>query len=241
MSSLFVVRHGQASFLASDYDHLSELGRRQAGLLGEHWAAGRVRFDRLISGPRRRQRDTAVEVAQTLAKAGLPAPEVETADEFDEYHAEQVLEAALPRLVETSAQVRKLQDAFTAATTRDEQLKTFQRMYEVVILGWARGEYDLAEHGVEPWDEFCRRVRRGIERIAAEDRGRGRVAVFTSGGPVGVAMQHALDLTHEHALRLAWMVRNASYSEFLFSGPRFTLSAFNNHPHLSEPDQLTYR
>lgn len=241
MSTLFAVRHGQASFLSSDYDHLSDLGRRQSALLGRYWVETKVRIDRLITGPRRRQRDTAALVAEELAAANGAVPAIEAAEEFDEYQAEAVLEAALPALVENSEQVRTLQASFLAAETREEQLKTFQRMYEVVILGWANGEFDLSKHGVEPWTEFSDRVRRGLRRIAAESGSGSRVAVFTSGGPVGVAMQHALDLTHEHTLRLAWMVRNASFSEFLFTKNRITLSAFNAYPHLTEPELLTYR
>jgi hypothetical protein len=42
-------------------------------------------------------------------------------------------------------------------------------------------------------------------------------------------------------LQLAWMVRNASFSEFLFSGDRFTLSRYNAFPHLDHADHLTYR
>ena len=36
MARLTVVRHGQASYLAKNYDELSPLGRRQARLLGEY-------------------------------------------------------------------------------------------------------------------------------------------------------------------------------------------------------------
>ena len=38
MGQLYLVRHGQASFGADDYDQLSELGRRQAVQLGRYWA-----------------------------------------------------------------------------------------------------------------------------------------------------------------------------------------------------------
>ena len=34
MSNIYLVRHGQASFGAADYDQLSELGLRQSALLG---------------------------------------------------------------------------------------------------------------------------------------------------------------------------------------------------------------
>jgi broad specificity phosphatase PhoE len=36
MASIYLIRHGQASFGAQDYDKLSELGRRQATLTGEY-------------------------------------------------------------------------------------------------------------------------------------------------------------------------------------------------------------
>jgi len=37
------------------------------------------------------------------------------------------------------------------------------------------------------------------------------------------------------------MSRNASFSDFLASGHRLMLSAFNAHPHLDEDSLLTYR
>ena len=54
-------------------------------------------------------------------------------------------------------------------------------------------------------------------------------------------MQRSLGLSHRTTLQLAWMVRNAAFSEFLFSGERFTLSRFNAFPHLDDPGHLTYR
>ncbi len=38
MSSLFLVRHGQASFLERNYDKLSAKGEEQARILGRYWA-----------------------------------------------------------------------------------------------------------------------------------------------------------------------------------------------------------
>jgi hypothetical protein len=54
-------------------------------------------------------------------------------------------------------------------------------------------------------------------------------------------MRRALHLSAEDTLRLTWMSRNASVSEFLASGERFTLSTFNAHPHLDGDGLLTYR
>ena len=55
------------------------------------------------------------------------------------------------------------------------------------------------------------------------------------------AMQRALSLMPEKALGLAWMIRNCSYSEFIFSAERFTLSVFNAFQHLDDEALLTYR
>ena len=49
-------------------------------------------------------------------------------------------------------------------------------------------------------------------------------------------------VTHSDGPReVAWMARNCSFSEFLFSDDRFTLSSFNASPHLDDESLLTYR
>jgi len=54
-------------------------------------------------------------------------------------------------------------------------------------------------------------------------------------------MRRALHLSAEDTLQLTWMSRNASFSEFLAAGERFTLSTFNAHPHLDGDGLVTYR
>jgi broad specificity phosphatase PhoE len=239
MGRLFLVRHAQASFLGRDYDKLSATGETQARLLGEYWAHRRMRFDSAYCGPRARQTGTAEIVGESCRRCALPWPQLVPAQEFDEYHGDAVLEQALPRLLESDGQVRELHRAFRSSTGIEEQLKNFQRMYESVIHKWVDGEMTLT--GVESWPEFCARVHRGVSQILAAG-GHGRqVVVFSSGGPVSVAMQRALDLSPQATLRVAWMVRNCSFSEFLFSSDRFTLSTFNAFPHLDSASLLTYR
>ena len=239
MSTLVVVRHGQASFFEDHYDRLSTLGRRQSRLLGDYWASQGVTFDEVFTGPRERQIDTAHEVGEGFRAAGLAWPEPTMLEELDEYQAEAVLKQALPSLLEQHPNLREMYAAVEAAEGRDEKLRTFQRVYEVVISRWARDELDL--QGIEPWSAFRERVHRGYDRITANGNAGRRVAVFTSGGPVGVSMERALQLQPDVTLQLAWMVRNGSVTEFLFSGNRFTLSSFNTFPHLTDPEMWTYR
>ena len=239
MGRLILVRHAQASFLAPDYDKLSPLGERQARLLGEYWAQRSGKFDRIFSGPRTRQKDTAKLAAAAYRTGEVEFPEPIVIDEFDEYDGEAVLRKSLPGLLESGDSIQVLHEAFLQSATASEQQKNFQKLFEVVISKWVEGEVVVS--GVESWPEFCARVNRGLSKVVSAGKPNEQVAIFASGGPIAVAMQRALNLSPQDTLRTAWMSRNCSYSEFLFSADRFTLSSFNAFPHLDGADLLTYR
>jgi broad specificity phosphatase PhoE len=239
MSRVLLVRHAQASFLEPDYDKLSPTGELQARALGAYWAARKQRFDRAASGPRVRHRRTAAIVADAYAAADLPFPETVVTADFDEYRFEEVLKQTLPKLLATDHAIAGLYEAFQRAADPAEQRNRFQKLLEVVMEMWVSGA--LPAPGVESWDEFCSRVNRGISRFLAGGAKGEQSVIFSSGGPISVAVQRALCLASRETLHLSWMSRNCSYSEFLSSGDRFTLSAFNAFPHLDDPALLTYR
>jgi broad specificity phosphatase PhoE len=112
-------------------------------------------------------------------------------------------------------------------------------LFAAVISDWVRGV--IHAEGVETWLEFCARVNSGLERFLASEKRSERIAIFTSGGPIAVATQRALHLSPESTLQMTWMSRNSSWSEFLYSAERFTLSSFNIHEHIADPQMLTYR
>jgi broad specificity phosphatase PhoE len=239
VSRILLVRHAQASFLEADYDKLSSGGELQSRLLGEYWQRRNVAFDRVFSGPRVRQKDTARIASECYRDAGVQFPQTVVMSEFDEYDGEAVLERTLPRLVESDDKVRELHRAFLASENSGERRKTFQSMFEFVIGKWVDGQIAVA--AVESWAAFCARVNRGLAQVVSSAGSGEQSAIFTSSGPIAVAMQRALHLSPQDTLRVMWMSRNCSYSEFLFSGERFTLSAFNAFPHLDDPALLTYR
>ena len=239
MSRIILVRHAQASFLEPIYDKLCATGEVQACLLGEYWARRGVLFRRAWSGPRVRQVQTARMVEEGYRRLGREFPELAVTNEFDEYPAEAVLKLGLPRVLEKSQEVRDLQRAFEQARDAGQRKRTFQQMFEAVIGMWVSGE--LVVDGVESWQDFCARVDRGITTIVNGATPAGDSVIFTSGGPIGVAMRRALHLSHADTLQLTWISHNASFTEFLSSGSRFTLSAFNAHPHLEDESLLTYR
>jgi broad specificity phosphatase PhoE len=239
LSHLFLVRHGQASFLEPDYDKLSSKGENQSRLLGEYWTTHNAVFDRVYAGPRVRQKETARIAGEAYQRAGLPWPKVEIRNEFDEFRAEAVMERSLPHLVESDQHVRELHRAFQSATGEEEKFRAFQKVFEVVIGRWAGGE--LPVPGIEAWPDFCARVQSGLSGLVNNGSRGQRIVIFTSGGPIGVAMQRALGLSTSATLKSGTMMRNAAYSEFLFSGDRFSLGSYNAYPHLIDPGFLTYR
>jgi broad specificity phosphatase PhoE len=239
MSRVILVRHAQASFLEPNYDKLCAIGERQARLLGEYWARRGVLFGHARSGPRVRQVQTARMVEEAYRTLGREFPEVAVMNDFDEYPAEAVLKGGLPQVLEKSQEVRDLHRAFEQSRDSDERKRSFQQMFEAVIGMWVSGE--LVVEDVESWQDFCARIDRGLMTVLESATPAGDSVVFTSGGPIGVAMRRALHLSHADTLQLTWMSRNASFTEFLSSGSRFTLSTFNAHPHLEDESLLTYR
>jgi broad specificity phosphatase PhoE len=242
MSSIILVRHGQASFGRTDYDQLCANGQVQASLLGEYWSRRQMLFDGVYSGPRRRQLDTARIVAEKYRDAGVDFPEPKVMNDFDEYHAEAVLRECLPRLVEVDANVRELRRAYEVLKTSgdpEEKRRAFQKMFEAVITKWGAGE--VAAEGIESWNDFCSRVERGLASVGRETPPAGNSVIFTSAGAIGAAVKRALHLSTAGALQITWMSRNASFTSFLASGDRFRLSTFNAHPHLESDGLLTYR
>jgi broad specificity phosphatase PhoE len=239
MGILFLVRHAQASFLEQNYDRLSKLGETQARLLGEYWAQRNILFDRVCVGPCARQKDTLKLVSETSQKAGLKFPAPLVLQEFDEYQGEAVLERTLPGLLENDESIRDLHATFQSSLEIAQRRVTFQKLFEAVIGKWVCGE--TCPQGVETWGEFCSRVNSGVaEFLSAGGRGE-RVAIFTSGGPIAIAMQRALRLSPETTLKVSWMSRNSSWSEFLYAANRFTLSSFNSYGHIGDSAMLTYR
>ncbi len=236
MSLLYFVRHGQASFHAADYDQLSPRGVEQSRELALHWAQQKLVFDCAYVGPRRRHQQTHDAVAEVYRERGLHWPEPIQLPELDEHCGQDVLTRSLPDLMQRDPVIREMRqnlrrDSYTAQ-------RDYLRLFQKVTRLWVRRELDLPD--LEAWHEFRDRIGRGLAKMTAVAGSQKRVAVFSSGGPVAAAMGLAMNLHDEKTLELSWVVRNASYTEFLFSPGRFSLVAFNAVPHLASPHLLTF-
>ena len=69
MGTLYLVRHGQASFGAENYDQLSPVGHQQAVRLGQFWRERGQRFDAVITGTLQRHVQTLDGIVEGLGSA----------------------------------------------------------------------------------------------------------------------------------------------------------------------------
>lgn len=114
--------------------------------------------------------------------------------------------------------------------------RELQKLFDVRMPQWIAGT--LQSPDLETWQAFRERVQCGIRRILEADRPSRRVVVFTSGGPIGVAVQTVVGAKEPMAMELNWRVRNCSLTEFIFTRSRMSLDTFNATPHLKE---VTFR
>lgn len=224
MSTLVLVRHGQARAFEADSDRLTDAGEEQARRVGEHLAESGFEFDEAHAGTLVRQRRTLEIAAEAFARAGksFPAPAFDA--RWNEYDAGGILGGLMPALRERDTEFAKLVGEFEQGASRPDRNRYFQRMFEVLMAAWQRGSVDA--DGVEPFATFHDRVRTAFEAITVRG-GRRTVVVFTSGGPIGVCVQTVLEAVPMTALRLNWRVKNASLTELVFSEGRVSLEYFN--------------
>jgi broad specificity phosphatase PhoE len=226
MSTVFLIRHGQASYQGAPLGRLTELGRRQARALGEYLAKSDKRFDACYCGALPRQTETAQIVSACLGEAsGGP---LRTVPELDEHDTPGIIKAYVPELATFDPSA----DSAQAVSPADRQ--AFQQLFEKALYQWVAGARPAAE--IEMWDEFRDRVRCGLRQVAGELPPKAKALVVTSGGPISMAMQWALGLDGETAMRLEWRVRNTSVSLFKINSERAELLSFNSTAHLEAPN-----
>jgi broad specificity phosphatase PhoE len=216
MSTLTVVRHGQARPFEKNSDSLSEMGEKQAVALGEYWLRAGTKFDEVWSGSLTRHRQTA---ALALAVFSGTAPQI--APDWNEYDAEGIMRGyPLPSSFPDN--------------------RAFQKVFETAMEKWIAGDSSSGgATGAEAFADFHARVVRGLRSIQEGPSNR-KVLLFTSGGPIGVLVQTALGAPARSFLDVNWRVRNCSISEFVFSRDRLSLDSFNTLPHL-DPPMHTFR
>jgi broad specificity phosphatase PhoE len=236
MSEIYFVRHGQASFGADDYDRLSPLGVRQANILARYLAKTGKTFDAVYCGKMERQQKTAEALLNHSGENQLPVPRLQIDESFNEYDSLAVWDALIPEMTTEQPALAVELDKLPGDP------KAFQRVFSQVMNRWIQGEYRAS--GIPRWDDFTRRVVLGVEKIAARHGAQKRLAVFSSGGPISVAVRSALGLSDPMTLEISWQLMNASITRIKYNSRGIMLAGFNEISHLElegDATLLTYR
>lgn len=210
MGTLYLIRHGQASYGEVDYDRLSTRGQDQARSVGR-WLA-KTKLDAIYSGPLRRQIQTATLATEMAASLGVTLPPVGELPELAEYPAFEMLQHLVPRLVTVDPKFEALK---TAPTPR-----LLDQAFHTILAKWAGDEWWV--EGVERVGAFVSRVRSGLTRAVAAASSGATIACVTSAGPIGVAVGLTFGIPDARMVRTSIVIRNASITELRFRSQAFT-------------------
>jgi broad specificity phosphatase PhoE len=218
MPYLYLVRHGQPDF-AGNYDSITDLGGRQSGWLGQHFADNGLAFDRVVSGTLQRQVATLEHI-----QAALPAPAPSLQDprlnEFDHLGLLQMFEGDHLAALRAAGDRRAYFTAISRALQR-----------------WSRHDGPLGP--LESWTDFGTRIEAGMAAACAGLPRDARVLVVSSGGVIGCYTSSVLRANADAAIQLNLQIRNTSITEIIrpHAAPA-RLVSFNAIPHLERPDRL---
>jgi len=227
MAVIHLIRHAQASFGSRDYDHLSELGRRQAQVVGAHLKHNNRSLELLLSGSLRRHRHTAREIFKAL---GPKAPPAAIDQAFNEYDHVAVIRAYLPLFMAEVGEPRGLKPANVL-----REPKLFEFAFRFMLKAWM--ENLPHEHeSLEDWRDFCRRVSDGLSNLLAAQHPKAHIAIVTSGGAIAASLRAVLGLSNKRTLSMNWSIYNASITQLYYGHSArhddALLLGFNNVAHL---------
>lgn len=217
MSVLYLVRHGQASFGTDDYDRLSDLGKEQSRITGEHLGAQKVAPVRVVHGEMLRQRQTA-EGIQTGLGSGLDA---QIDPGWNEYQAWELTGAL------SDTDPRAKQDS-----------KIFQAELERGAARWASGEHD-GDYS-ETFKQFSTRVDGALDEVCASMGSGESTIVVSSAGAIAWTAARLLGGGFDQWMAFNRVTVNTGITRIITGRSGTSLISFNEHGHQT-PERVTYR
>ncbi len=219
MGTLYLVRHGQASFGADDYDRLSDLGHRQAMRLGEYFRHKGIHFDAALVGTLRRHQETLAGIAQGLQWQ----PEALSWPGLNEYDSAAVLKAIHPE-----------------ALPRPDTPELVRHQFRLLRQGlqqWMTAS--IAPTGMPSYLDFVAGMHGALDHVRLHHFEK-KVLIVSSGGPISTAIGQVLGMSPDATIELNLRMRNSSVTEFEFTPKRHMLVTFNTLPHLDHPDHASW-
>ena len=246
MGTLYLVRHGQASFGADDYDVLSPMGHQQSRRLGEYFKYKGLRFDAALTGTLTRQLQTFAGICEGMeatfegersegsSRASSPSPGSSAIHEvksvgahmswpgLNEYDSQAVIETIHPQPLEKP--------------TTPEMYRHHFRLLKDGLAQWMAGV--VSPRGMPNYTDFVAGVTSALDHVRSSYDG--NVLLVSSGGPIATAVGHVLGTSPETTIELNLRIRNASVTEFAFTPKRHMLVTYNTLPHLDAPEHASW-
>jgi broad specificity phosphatase PhoE len=221
MGTLYLVRHGQASFGADDYDQLSARGRQQSVRLGEYFASKGLKFEAALTGSLQRQIQTfdGIREGAGMTTQGLTFPAL------NEYDSAAVIAAIHPQELEKP--------------DTPELYRHHFRLLRDGLTQWMNGV--VSPRGMPTYRQFVADIADALDQVRTTFEG--NVLLVSSGGPISTAVGQVLGTTPETTIEMNLRIRNSAVTEFVFNPKRHTLLTFNTLPHLDAAqyaDWVTY-
>ncbi len=229
MGNLYLVRHGQASFGADDYDQLSPRGREQGLRLGQYWrekaqAAGTHQaspFDAVLIGTLKRHRQTWEAMAEGAGWTHTPL----VWPGLDEYDSHALITTVHPEPL--------------AKPDTPEMYRHHFRLLRDALQLWMAGK--TQPQGMPSYVDFVYGVTSALDHVRQNHSG--SVLIVSSGGPISTAVGQILGAPAETTIELNLRIRNTSLTELAFTPKRHMLVTYNTLPHLdsaAHADWITY-
>jgi len=218
MGTLYLVRHGQASFGADDYDVLSDMGYQQSVRLGEYFKYKGISFEAAFTGTLQRQINTFAGICKGMGVVMDAAQR----PGLNEYDSEAVIGAIHPHKLEKP--------------TSPEMYRSHFRLLKDGLAQWMAGV--VSPQGMLSYTDFVAGITGVLDQIRASHTG--NVLLVSSGGPIATAVGHVLGTSPEATIELNLRIRNCSLTEFAFTPKRHMLVTYNTLPHLDAPEHASW-
>ena len=230
MSAVYLIRHGQASFGAADYDLLSERGHRQARVLGHALARTRLRVEAVVCGDMQRHRQTAQGCLEAMGRD----PQWRSDPGWNEFDHVRLVAALRPDYADPE---RARADLMAQPDPR----RAFQALFEQAMARWVGGGHD-ADYA-EPWHAFRARCSAALAGLFDALPKGADALVFTSGGPIAALAQDMLHVPDSDGYRLNWGLVNCGVTKLVRGREGVRLSTLNGHAHFEgeHAELVTYR
>ena len=215
MGTLYLVRHGQASFGAADYDQLSDLGHRQCQALGQWFSDSGLQFEAVLRGTLRRHAQSL----EALAAGHGALPQASEWPGLNEYDSDAVIRAIHPEPL--------------AAPDSPEVYRAHFRLLRQGLQAWMDGR--TAPTGMPSHGDFVRGINAVLDHVRSSHSG--NVLIVSSGGPIATAVGQVLGVSAATTIELNLRIRNSAVTEFAFTPKRHVLHGFNHLPHLDAPER----